>query len=64
MTDLSDRIGSFRRGNEADFVVLNPEATPLLRFRTEKKKTSEELLGVLMMIYMIASPVADLLKSI
>ncbi|WP_373691158.1 hypothetical protein [Endozoicomonas sp. SESOKO3] len=37
-------------GNEADFLVLNPEATPLLKFRTEKTKTLEELLGVLMVM--------------
>ncbi|MCW7553462.1 guanine deaminase [Endozoicomonas gorgoniicola] len=47
---LSDRIGSFRPGNEADFVVLNPEATPMLRFRSGKTKTLEELLGVLMVM--------------
>ncbi|MET4693836.1 guanine deaminase [Endozoicomonas lisbonensis] len=47
---LSDRIGSFRRGNEADFVVLNPEATPMLSFRSGKTKTLEELLGVLMVM--------------
>lgn len=47
---LDDRIGSFKIGNEADFLVLNPEATPLLKFRTEKTKTLEELLGVLMVM--------------
>jgi len=31
--DLDDRIGSFRVGNEADFVVLDPAATPLLARR-------------------------------
>ncbi|KEQ16789.1 guanine deaminase [Endozoicomonas numazuensis] len=47
---LDDRIGNFQVGNEADFLVLNPEATPLLKFRTEKTKTLEELLGVLMVM--------------
>ncbi|MGI9280499.1 MAG: guanine deaminase [Endozoicomonas sp.] len=47
---LDDRIGSFKIGNEADFLVLNPEATPLLKFRTDKTKTLEELLGVLMVM--------------
>ena len=35
---LEDKIGSFRAGNEADFLVLNPAATPMLQFRTEKPK--------------------------
>ena len=47
---LDDRIGNFQTGNEADFLVLNPSATPLLKFRSEKTKTLEELLGVLMVM--------------
>ncbi len=47
---LEDRIGSFLPGNEADFVVLDPKATPMLAFRTSKAKTIEELLGVLMVM--------------
>jgi guanine deaminase len=30
---LEDKIGSFNLGNEADFVVLNPRATPLMALR-------------------------------
>lgn len=30
---LEDKIGSFDLGKEADFVVLNPRATPLMAFR-------------------------------
>ncbi|HSM80428.1 MAG TPA: guanine deaminase [Nodosilinea sp.] len=30
---LEDKIGSFAPGNEADFVVLDPQATPLLALR-------------------------------
>jgi guanine deaminase len=30
---LDDKIGSFNPGNEADVVVLNPQATPLLALR-------------------------------
>jgi guanine deaminase len=30
---LDDKIGSFNPGNEADIVVLNPQATPLLALR-------------------------------
>ncbi|MBO9494064.1 guanine deaminase [Salinisphaera sp. G21_0] len=53
---LDDKIGSFRTGNEADFLVLNPAATPMLQFRTEKisayseQRALEELLGVLMVM--------------
>ena len=47
---LEDRIGSFLPGNEADFVVLDPAATPMLAFRSSKTKTIEELLGVLMVM--------------
>jgi guanine deaminase len=34
MLGLGDRIGGLRPGQEADFVVLDPEATPLLARRT------------------------------
>ncbi|WKB55137.1 guanine deaminase [Eleftheria terrae] len=44
---LEDRIGSFRAGNEADFIVLDPNATPLMRFRMERAKTLEDRLFVL-----------------
>ncbi|GGY54689.1 guanine deaminase [Pseudoduganella albidiflava] len=45
--DLDDRIGSFKAGNEADFVVLNPNATELLKFRSARATTLEEKLFVL-----------------
>jgi guanine deaminase len=45
---LEDRIGSLRAGGEADFAVLDPAATPLLKFRTQKVKDWQELLFVLM----------------
>jgi len=48
--DLDDRIGTFRVGNEADFVVLDPKATPLLKFRTDRSRSLEETLFVLMTI--------------
>ncbi len=32
---LDDKLGSFDPGKEADFVVLNPQATPLLALRNE-----------------------------
>ena len=45
--DLDDRIGSLEVGKEADFVVLDPKATPLLEYRTQRAKTTEELMFVL-----------------
>lgn len=45
---LQDRIGSFRPGREADLVVLDPRATPLLAFRSARAGSLEELLAVLM----------------
>lgn len=41
---LDARIGSFERGHDADFVVLDPRATPLLAHRME---TVESLAGKL-----------------
>jgi guanine deaminase len=48
--DLDDRIGSFLPRREADFVVLDPRATPLLAFRDSKATTLEERLFVTMML--------------
>jgi len=45
--DLADRIGSFRAGNEADFVVLDLRATPLLAFRMQHCRTIQEKVFVL-----------------
>lgn len=46
---LDDKLGSFDPGKEADFVVLDPKATPLLALRNEAgiPKTLEELADVL-----------------
>lgn len=46
--DLADKIGSIAPGYEADFIVLDLKATPLLEFRLEYAKTLEEKLFVLM----------------
>jgi len=46
--DLDDRVGTFRVGNEADFVVLDPTATPILKFRQQRSRSIEETLFVLM----------------
>ncbi len=48
--DLADTIGSFTPGLEADFVVLNPQATPLMARRTRYANSLEELLFALAML--------------
>lgn len=45
---LDDKIGSLEVGKEADFVVLEPNATMLMKFRMQQAKTLEEKLFVLM----------------
>lgn len=45
--DLANEIGSLEVGKEADFVVLDPKATPLLTYRSERAKSTEELMFVL-----------------
>ena len=47
---LDDRIGSFAPGREADFVVLDPAATPLLARRSAACGSVAERLFVLMML--------------
>lgn len=44
---IDAHVGSFQPGREADFVVLDPRATPLLAFRSERAKSFEEQLFVL-----------------
>ena len=41
---LEDVIGSFRPGREADFVVLDPDATPILARRLARTTSLEERL--------------------
>lgn len=48
--DLADRIGSIAPGYEADFVVLDLKATPLMEFRQGYAKTLVEKIFVLMTI--------------
>lgn len=45
---LDDRLGRLAPGFEADLVVLDPKATPLLAFRTGHCRDIDELLFVLM----------------
>ena len=47
---LDDKIGSFQVGKEADCVVLDWAATPVLARRTEVARTLEERLFALMML--------------
>lgn len=47
---LDDRIGSFEPGREADFIVLDPAATPLLARRSSQTRTLREQLQVLMIL--------------
>jgi len=44
---LDDRIGSLMVGNEADFVVLDPNATPMLAQRSRRAESTEELMFVM-----------------
>ena len=45
---LEDRIGSLQAGSDADFVVLDYNATPLLSYRIQQSRSIEETLFVLM----------------
>lgn len=47
---LEHKIGSFREGNEADFLVLDLEATPELAERTARVDSLESLLGLLVLL--------------
>jgi len=47
---LDDRIGSFAQDNEADFIVLDLEATPLLARRMQNTTTLAERLFALMVL--------------
>jgi len=47
---LDDRIGSFEPGKEADLVVLDPLATPLLARRTQRASDLADLLFALLML--------------
>ena len=47
---LEGTIGSFAPGAEADFIVLDPQSTPLLARRTERCSNLEELLFALALL--------------
>jgi guanine deaminase len=46
--DLDERVGSLQPGGEADLVVLDPAATPILAFRNARSRSLEETLFILM----------------
>ena len=45
---LAERVGSLRRGRDADIIVLDPRATPLLELRADVAESIDELLFALM----------------
>ena len=45
---IEERVGSLQAGYEADIVVLDPRATPLLELRSEVAESLDELLFALM----------------
>jgi guanine deaminase len=47
---LEETIGTLRPGSEADFIVLDPEATPLLARRTGLAQSPEEWLFAFAML--------------
>ena len=47
---LDDRIGSFEPGREADFIVLDPAATPLMERRMRTARTLEDRLFAWMIL--------------
>jgi guanine deaminase len=48
--DLDDRIGNFESGKEADFIVLDPGAAPLLARRMASARTTAERLFIWMVL--------------
>jgi guanine deaminase len=47
---LAGVVGNLRPGSEADFVVLNPKATPLLARKTDQANSLDELLFALIVL--------------
>jgi guanine deaminase len=47
---LEGTIGNFSAGAEADFIVVDPQATPLLQRRTGRVESLEELLFALALL--------------
>jgi guanine deaminase len=47
---LDDRLGTIAPGYEADFAVLDPNATPLLALRNARAESTQDVLFALMML--------------
>ena len=47
---LDDKLGNFESGKDADFVVLDYNATPLISYRMQQAKTLDEKLFALTML--------------
>jgi guanine deaminase len=47
---LEGVIGNLQKGNEADFLVLNPKATPLLERKTTQARSLAELLFAMIVL--------------
>jgi len=47
---IDDRIGTIAPGKEADLVVLDPAATPLLALRSARAESAEDLIFALMIL--------------
>jgi guanine deaminase len=48
--ELDDKIGSFKRGNEADFAVLDFNSTPLMTLKQSRCKTLDEKLFAMIIL--------------
>ena len=48
--DLEDSIGNFLTGKEADFLILDREATPIIKHRLDVSKNLNEQLFAMMML--------------
>ena len=47
---LAGVVGNLQPGCEADFVVLNPQATPLLARKTQQARSLDELMFALIVL--------------
>lgn len=48
--NLQDKLGNFAAGKEADFIVMDLEATPLIKRRLQSANSIEEKLFIMMML--------------
>ncbi|WP_445355354.1 guanine deaminase [Microbulbifer sp. EKSA008] len=48
--DIDDKVGSFEKGKEADFIVIDLKSTDLMKFRMKSARTLEEKLFALQVL--------------